>query len=137
MKCHLHFFSCKFACLIQCLTLFILDTGKQVLFQTVKTQMKCCIMRHFIRVCTVCQDKNNLQGLKYIKNLEILTCKSLKYKMDKSMYIALFFPTNNTHGQAHKILILITSASSKVSDDLTHMGSLARAFTAGIHKVRM
>ena len=36
------------------LTLFILDTDKYVLFETVKTQIKCCIMQHFIWVCTVC-----------------------------------------------------------------------------------
>ena len=28
--------------------------------------MKCCIRRHFIRVCIVCRDKNNLQGQKNI-----------------------------------------------------------------------
>ena len=28
------------------LALFILDTGKQALWQTVKTQMKCCIRRN-------------------------------------------------------------------------------------------
>ena len=33
---------------------FILDTVKLVLWQTVNTQMKCRIRRHFIRVCTVC-----------------------------------------------------------------------------------
>ena len=40
-------------------TLFIIDTCKQILWQTVKTQLKSRIMRHFIRVCTVCRiDKN-------------------------------------------------------------------------------
>ena len=32
----------------------ILVTGKGVLLQTVKTLMKCRMMRHFIRVFTVC-----------------------------------------------------------------------------------
>ena len=36
------------------ITLFIQDTGKQVIWQTVKNQMKCRIRRYFIRVCTVC-----------------------------------------------------------------------------------
>ena len=36
-------------------------TPKRVLLQTVKTQMKCRIMRHFIRVNTVCYGKNDLQ----------------------------------------------------------------------------
>ena len=33
---------------------FILDTAKQVLWQTMKTKVKCCVTWHFIRVCTVC-----------------------------------------------------------------------------------
>ena len=36
------------------LSIFILDTGKQVLLQTVNTKMKFCIRQHFISVCTVC-----------------------------------------------------------------------------------
>ena len=36
------------------LTLCILETPKRVLLQIVKTLMKCSIMLHFIRVCTVC-----------------------------------------------------------------------------------
>ena len=36
------------------LTLCILKTPNQVVWQTVKTQMKCSIMRHFISACTVC-----------------------------------------------------------------------------------
>ena len=67
-------------------TLFILDTRKQVLRQTVKTQMKCRIRRHFIRVFTVCKDINNLQGQKFIHHyLEISNCDPLKYKMGKSI----------------------------------------------------
>ena len=34
--------------------LSIWETPKWVLLQTVKTQMKCRIMRHFIRIYTVC-----------------------------------------------------------------------------------
>ena len=36
------------------LTLSILDNCNQVLWQTVKTQMKCHIRWHFISVCTLC-----------------------------------------------------------------------------------
>ena len=43
------------------LTLFILDTSKQVLWQRVKTKMKYHVRRNFIWVCTVSQDKNNLR----------------------------------------------------------------------------
>ena len=39
---------------------------KCVLLQTVKTQMKCSIMQHFTRVCTVCLDQIDLQRKKYI-----------------------------------------------------------------------
>ena len=42
------------------LTLFILNTDKQVLWQKVKTQMKCCIWRHF-RVLSVYEDKSDLK----------------------------------------------------------------------------
>ena len=36
------------------LIFYMWETPKWVLLQTVKTQMKCCIMRYFIRVYTVC-----------------------------------------------------------------------------------
>ena len=43
------------------LTLYIRETTKQVLLQTVKTQMKCSIMQHFIKVYTVCKGKKDLK----------------------------------------------------------------------------
>ena len=43
------------------LTLCILETLKLVLWQSVKTQMKCCKMQHFIRFCPICLDKINLE----------------------------------------------------------------------------
>ena len=43
--------------LIQDITFFILETCKKILWQTVKTHMKCCIRQHFVRICTVCLDK--------------------------------------------------------------------------------
>ena len=68
------------------LSIFILDTGKQVLWQKVKTQMKCRSMRHFIRVCTVYKEKKSSDtGIH--RNLEISTCDPLKYKMGNSMLI--------------------------------------------------
>ena len=42
--------------------LSILVTPKCVLWQTVKTQMKCHIIQHFIMVYIVCYGKNDLQG---------------------------------------------------------------------------
>ena len=46
-------------CVAIILALFILDTGiKQILWQTVKLQVKCQIKQHFMRVLTVCYDKN-------------------------------------------------------------------------------
>ena len=60
-------------------------TPKRVSSQTVKTQMKCSIMLHFIRVCTVCSDKINLQrkNLEIQCFLEINTCDpSIIYTMD-------------------------------------------------------
>ena len=68
------------------LTLCILVTPKCVLWQTVKTQMKCCIMQHFIRVYTVCYDKNNLQQKKYIFYLGIIV-------PDLSIYIQWTIPS--------------------------------------------
>ena len=41
-------------------TLCIQEAPKRVIFQTVKTQMKCSIMLHFIRVYTVCIDKKKI-----------------------------------------------------------------------------
>ena len=46
-----------------------IDTRKWVLWQTVKTQMKCRRTRHFIRICTVCKDKTDLQ-----RNYFNITC---------------------------------------------------------------
>ena len=59
----------KFICLIQYfqvgsqlqnpeLSLCIQKTPKRVALQTAKTQMKCSIMLHFIRVYTVCKGKS-------------------------------------------------------------------------------
>ena len=64
--------------LLNLLTLCVLKTLKLVLWQTVKTQMKCHIMWHFIRVCTVCEDKIDLQRKKY--NILLDTPKKMKYR---------------------------------------------------------
>ena len=44
------------------LTLCIWETPKQVLLQLMKTQMKCSIMLHFIRIYTICKGKKYLQA---------------------------------------------------------------------------
>ena len=40
-------------------TLYILMPPKCIIWQTVKAQIKCCIIRYFISIYTVCFDKNN------------------------------------------------------------------------------
>ena len=54
----------------QSLTLFFLDTGKQLLWQTVKTQINAALGSTLLVfplfVCTVCGDRNNLHKHKYI-----------------------------------------------------------------------
>ena len=47
------------------LTLCNRQFPKPVLLQTVKTQMKCSRMLHFIRVYTVCEGKKDLQTKEY------------------------------------------------------------------------
>ena len=44
-----------------CITPCFWKTPKRLLLQTVKTQMKCSIMLHFIRVYTFCKGMKNLQ----------------------------------------------------------------------------
>ena len=56
------------------LTLCIWDTPKQVSLQTVKTQMKCCIMLHSIRVYTDCKGKKGLQWIFEIITWHLLIC---------------------------------------------------------------
>ena len=46
------------------LTHCIGETPKRVFLHTVKTQMKCSMMLHFIRVDTVCKGKKHLQTKK-------------------------------------------------------------------------
>ena len=69
---------------------------KRVLWQTVYTQMKCRIMRHFIRVCTVYQDKIELQRKKFNILGGIITCDPLIYIMDHHDFILCSFMENFT-----------------------------------------
>ena len=67
---------------------FIFDTCKQVIWQTVRTQMKCCMMWHFIRVCPVQTGwkafvavKNSTQLMDFSKcQFFKLCCMLLKWK---------------------------------------------------------
>ena len=68
-------------------TLSILVVPKCILWQTVKTQIKCRIMQHFIRVWTICQDKNNLQRKKIQFYLDNITCHPSIYTMDNLKFI--------------------------------------------------
>ena len=60
------------------LTICILETPTGVLWQTVKTQMKCHILRHFIWFFTVYEDKIQSSGTDVHNNLEVFTCDPLK-----------------------------------------------------------
>ena len=73
-------------------TFFIIDSGKhgkQVLWQTVKTLIKCRILRNFIRVCAVSEVKINLQTTDLEKHhfIEILTGNPIKTKKYNSILI--------------------------------------------------
>ena len=63
--------------------LFWTRNPQRVLWQTLKTQMKCRMMRHFIRACNVCQDKQDFQR----KKLEIETCEPSIYTTDHPVFI--------------------------------------------------
>ena len=64
------------------LTLCIWETSKRVLLQTVKTQMKCSIMLHFIWFYTVCKDLR--EKIQFVLENYNLT------PLDKIMYNGLF-----------------------------------------------
>ena len=63
------------------------ETSKRILWQTVKTQMKCRIRRHFIRVCTVCYDKIDLQRKNCNLFSDIITYGPSVCIMDHSYFI--------------------------------------------------
>ena len=63
----------------------VLDTCKQVFWQTVKTQIKYGIIRHFIRICAVCIEKNYMTEMHHY--LERSTFDPLTYKMGNSILI--------------------------------------------------
>ena len=63
------------------LTLFTLDTRKQVLWQTVKTQMKCHLLH-----CLLYDKKQSLGTLMH-HNSEIFTCDSIKHKPDYPIHL--------------------------------------------------
>ena len=51
-------------CIVFAITSYSLcrhETPNRILLNPVKTQMKCCMMRYFIRVYTVCKGKKDLQ----------------------------------------------------------------------------
>ena len=60
-------------------------------WQTMKTEMKCRIMRHFIRVCTVSEDKIDLQRKKYNILFEIITVDPSIHPMDHLDFIECSF----------------------------------------------
>ena len=66
------------------LTLFIVDTGKQVLQQTVKTRMKCYISLGSALFAKIKQSS----GTETHNILEVSTCDPLEYKIDNPKLIA-------------------------------------------------
>ena len=45
--------------------------------RTVKTQMKCCIVQHFIWVCTLCKDKTIFSDINtYFRNFDLQSLKT-------------------------------------------------------------
>ena len=47
------------------LSIMEFETPEHVLLQTVKTQMKCSLVLHFIRAYTVCKGKTDIQTKEY------------------------------------------------------------------------
>ena len=75
------------------LTLWRPESHERLLLQTVKTQMKCRNMRHFIRVCTVFWDNFNLQRKNIVK---IVTCDpTISIMMDHPDFIVCSFMENS------------------------------------------
>ena len=68
-----HIYNCN-------ICLCILETPKQALWLTVKTQMKCSIMMHFIRIFT----QHSVTEIHH--NLENSTCNPLKYTMGSPIW---------------------------------------------------
>ena len=108
-------------------TLCILEPLKRILWQTVKTQMKCSTMLHFIGVCTICYDKKSKwvgSGNTTITNyrpthgtvrtskaevysrLKISTCGSFKYIMNNSTLIVCIYMGKSIRIQRATITIL-------------------------------
>ena len=59
-----------------------------VIKQTVKTQMECCTIRHFIRVCSVSKDQNtNFSNIMH-HYLDNSNCDPFKYTMGSPMPVA-------------------------------------------------
>ena len=86
-----------------CFTQEILETRNwtclQLLWQTMKTQMKCHILRYIISVCTVCgctvcKDKLDLRN-KYIIFFEIITYDPSMYRKNHPDFIVYRFMENS------------------------------------------
>ena len=97
------------------------ETPKLELCQTVKTQMNCHIMQHFIGVYTVCKDKIDLQRvLKKYNGLEIITCDPSIYTMDYPNLTTSNFMGNSIGTQRVK---KITWHLSGVTDREMNLGA--------------
>ena len=70
-----HFYPNQIDECISILYILVILIPKCVIWQTVKTQMKCHIMHLFIRVCTICKDKktSSAKEINFIWKLETVT----------------------------------------------------------------
>ena len=128
------------------LTLCVLVTPNRVLWQTVKTQMKCRKMRHFIGDCTICYIKLKSifkgwitiiliwkfwkSGIMYLylkqsnNNNNSWATKGLTYKLCVGklwkiyMYIEIENWWNKTHGNSRIICTVIYTLSSAETIDI-------------------
>ena len=60
------------------------------------------IMQHFIRVNTVCQDKNDLQGKKYNIVIEFITCEAVTPPYIQWIIPSLLYRTIRKNPYVHK-----------------------------------
>ena len=111
------------------LTLLSTEIPKQVLWQAVKTEMKCRIRRHFIRVCTVCKVSTvpvvqlKLQNITFLNATFSAPLSAIHFLYALNTYFInfnLFENGNPLRG---------TLANSEYSDEMQHNA----AFYQGLH----
>ena len=97
------------------ITLRNLETPKWIVWQPVKTKMKCSIMLHFMWVCTVCFRLNQPSGTEIHHYLENSTCGPLKYTMGSPILIVSICMWKSSEYKRLMSLIWITPLLSSNS----------------------